>query len=150
SVDSMAEHHHQENFGEVFEDALVHPVNLFCIDPRHIFPFIGKRGWNAFKHRYNIALCFWETNIVPRTHTQPWSYLDEIWAPTRYVQEHLSIANAIPVYHVSQPVQLPYTPKNSLEIEKQSFGLANKFTFLFCFCFYSVLGRKNPQAIIEA
>lgn len=147
SADFLAQHHHQEKFSGNLSNKFVYPINLFCIDPRHIFPFVARHGWECFQKNYNISMCFWETNILPNSHRQPWSFLDEIWAPTRYVQEHLSITTPVPVYRIAHPMQLSYTPQKS---DKQSFGLENKFTFLFCFCFYSVLGRKNPFAIIEA
>lgn len=150
SADLLAQHHSQEAYKGSLNNDFIYPVNLFCVDPRHIFTLMAQYGWDSFKDRHNIALCFWETNVVPKTHLKPWSYLDEIWAPTRYVQEHLSIASSVPVYHISQPVQLSYLPTALQSIEKKNFGLEDKFTFLFSFCFYSVLGRKNPMAILES
>lgn len=147
SADFLAPHHHQEAFEGEFSENFIYPINLFCIDPRHIFPFVAKYGWDCFRNRYNISMCFWETNILPKSHKRPWNLLDEIWAPTRYVQEHLSIATQVPVYRISHPLRLSY---KSPQADKKVFGLEDKFTFLFCFCFYSVLGRKNPSAIIEA
>jgi len=150
SADLLMEERPHENFRGSLEKHFVYPINLFCLDPRHLFPFIRRYGWDAVRNRHNIGMCFWETNVLPNTHRKMWGHLDEIWTATRYVQEHLSIATSVPVYHVSQPVRLAYTAGNLGEGEKSSFGLPNKFTFLFCFCFHSVIGRKNPLAIIKA
>jgi glycosyltransferase involved in cell wall biosynthesis len=112
-----------------------------------VVPFINKVGLNFLKDRYNIVLFFWETNVIPPDRLKLFAYFNEVWVTTRYNQECLSPLLSIPVTLIPHPLQLNYTPSKP---DKASFGLKDKFTFLFCFDFFSVFQRKNPIAIINA
>jgi glycosyltransferase involved in cell wall biosynthesis len=54
---------------------------------------------------------------------------------------------SIPVTLIPQPMRLLHPPQAP---QKDSFGLSDKFTFLFCFDFHGHLVRKNPMAIVKA
>jgi glycosyltransferase involved in cell wall biosynthesis len=147
SADSWAQNHPKEHFPIPISNEFPFQVNLFCIDQRQVSTFIEELNWNRLNSCYNIAICFWETNRFPKQARNWWYYLNEIWATTHYVQEHLSIAASIPVYRIPQPVALPSVSK---DVNKTTFKLKNSYTFLFFFSFSSVLTRKNPLAIIQA
>lgn len=134
-------------FHQKVDNDFTYPINLFCLDSRHIPLFVHNSDWSHFKNRYNIGLLFWETNKIENSFRKCWEYLDEIWVTSRYVQEQLSIATSKPVHRISQPIQISHTPAR---IDKKRFNLANKFTFLFCFNFLSIVDRKNPLAIVQA
>lgn len=146
SADSLASFHSDEAFDLPISNEFKYPINLFCIAPNNITHFIEATRWKHFQKRYNIAVWFWETNVIPKKFQTCWKYLDEIWVVSRYNQEHLSVATSLPVYRIAQPLHLPSTPAK----DKQKFGLKEKFTFLFCFNFYSNVNRKNPLALIHA
>jgi glycosyltransferase involved in cell wall biosynthesis len=147
SEDSWASAHPTEHFPYPITNEFIYPVNLFCLDPNHNAKFVEKIDWNCVKDRYNIALYFWETNRLPKKAKGWWYYLDEIWTPTHYVHEHISIASPIPIYRIPLPVELPRVSEN---MSKENFNLKNRFTFLFYFSFFSILNRKNPLAIVQA
>lgn len=147
SADSLAPFHSNEAFHLPISNEFKYPINLFCLAPDNISHFIEKTKWKHFKKSYNIGVWYWETNIIPKKIQTSWKYLDEIWVASRYVQEHLSIATALPVHRITQPIHLPNMQKPS---DKQQFGLKDKFTFLFCFNFFSIVNRKNPLALIHS
>lgn len=128
---------------------LHYPINLFCMDYSHTTAFLEQLGWKKLQKYYNIANIFWETNLFPKERIVHWNYLNEIWATTKYIQEHASIASRIPVYRIPQPIQLNFSPKDPAA-SKASFQIDQRFTFLFCFDFGSIFNRKNPLAIIAA
>lgn len=147
SSDFLAEGHYKDSYELPLSKDFVHPINFFGMDHSQIPFFIEKCGWHCFKDRYNIAFWYWETNIIPKWVRSSWPYLDELWVSTRYLQEHLSIASNIPVYRIPQAVEFTHLPK---KVSKKDFNLEDKFTFLFCFSFSSVLERKNPLAVVDA
>lgn len=147
SADSFLPDNLIQGYHSSLSEKLLYPINLFCIDIRYIPDYISKVGWQHFEYRYNIASWFWESNLIPDQFRAPWPYIDEFWVSTRYIQEHLAAATSIPVTHISQPLTISYIPSTN---SKSRFNLDNKFTYLFCFHFYSMMERKNPLAIVEA
>lgn len=147
SVDHLAANHHHESISAPLSQQMVYPVNLFCIDADHIAHIVEQLPWNEIKQKHNIGLWFWEANLIPDHKKQCWKHLDEIWVASAYNQEHLSVATKLPVHRIAHPIQLNYTPSPA---SKANFGLAEKYTFLFCFDFYSSIIRKNPLAIVSA
>lgn len=124
-----------------------HPINLFCLSQQTTMMFMADQPWDSFKHRYNIGLWFWETTHLPKTHKKTLDYLDEIWVTTNYMKEHLSHETDKPIHRIHHPLEITYRSKY---IPKSQFGLKNRFTFLFCFDFNSIVERKNPHALIKA
>lgn len=146
SADHLISHHNlTENFDEPISQKFVYPVNLFCIDQEGIVNFAQKCRWQDIKRRHNVALWFWETNVIPLNKQECWHYLDEMWVASRYAQEHLAIASSLPVYVIPHAMRI-----FSSTGKKSDFGLDEKYTFLFCFDFYSSEPRKNPEAAIYA
>ena len=147
SADFLAPNRAKEENDLVFEKKGKYAINLFCIDIVYLLPFLRKFGVDFIKDRYNILLFFWETNILPDDRRKLFDYFDEVWVTTRYNQECLSSLISIPVTHIPHPLQLNYIQNAPT---KSSFGLDDKFTFLFCFDFFSNCQRKNPLAVIRA
>lgn len=136
-----------EPFTYPIDNVFKYPVNLFTIDSTAIIAVIQRHGWDQFKNRYNIGLVFWETTESNQEHFNGWRCLNEIWTTSRFMQEILSRIAPVPVHHFPQPLELNYPNKIT---SKSDAGIPNRFTFLFFFSFKSVLGRKNPQALIDA
>lgn len=126
---------------------LPYSINLFCIDLENLIILVNAMGWKKIASHYNIGNIFWETNIFPKFHVQVCRYFNEIWVTSRYLQEHISIAQPIPVHRINQPIELLIKPNT---IDKTLFGIEDKFTYLFYFNFRSILNRKNPLALISA
>lgn len=134
-------------FNEEISNKFEYPTNLFCLSQETTMTFMATQPWRLFKNRYNIALWFWETTHLPEAYKTSLDYLDEIWVTTNYMKEHLSHATKKPIHRIHQPIEIAYRPKT---VPKSYFNLKNRFTFLFCFDFNSIVERKNPHAVIKA
>lgn len=147
SADSLTPGRGEIAHDYTFENKGKYATNLFCTNFNSISSFVKKMGLHHVKNHYNISTCFWETNVVPIDLLKDMECLDEIWVSSHYTKDILSSNISLPVHHIPHPLQLKDISKSS---SKADFGLDNKFTFLFCFDFFSVLRRKNPNAVIEA
>jgi glycosyltransferase involved in cell wall biosynthesis len=73
--------------------------------------------------------------------------VDEIWAPSRFIQLAFQEKTKKPVLHMPLCVSLPPFERRS----KGFFGLPdNHYLFLFAFDFSSYVDRKNPMGAIRA
>ncbi|MBV8516161.1 MAG: glycosyltransferase family 4 protein [Acidobacteria bacterium] len=96
---------------------------------------------------YTIGGWHWELPELPDTWIASAEALDEIWAPSAFVQSAIGRKVAIPVVHMPPGVAVtdvePCTP--------QDLGVPpRRFTFLCTFDFDDVVERVNPFAAIEA
>lgn len=146
STDHLAPHHNRIVYSEKISNETKYDINLFCIGQQEITAYIEAEKWTSFKKRYNIAIWFWETNVIPESHLSCLKYLDEIWVTSKYMQEHLSSKTDLPIKHFPQPIKLNFCP--DLKKEKNNFN--KPFTFLFCFDFFGIVERKNPLAVVKA
>lgn len=147
SADHLLSEKGSFEFATTISNKFEHQTNLFCLSQETMMTFMASHPWSLFKNRYNIALWFWETTHLPKVHKTSLDYLDEIWVTTNYMKEHLSHATKKPIHRIHQPIEIDYAQKN---VPKSSFNLKNRFTFLFCFDFNSIVERKNPHAVIKA
>jgi len=97
--------------------------------------------------RYNIGCWHWELPELPDAWIGAASHLQEIWAPSAFVQSALSRKLAIPIVHMPHGVDVaemePCSP--------QELGVpAGRFTFLCMFDLASVVERKNPWGAVDA
>lgn len=136
-------------YGRPVENTPKYDVNLFCIDADSLMSVVQKYGHDILRNHYNIALFFWETNVVPSSRLRFLSYFDEIWVASEYIQKTLSSSKSLRA--TVRKIPHPFMENTIVsDARKSSFGLADKFTFLFCFDMNSSIKRKNPEAIIEA
>jgi glycosyltransferase involved in cell wall biosynthesis len=127
-----------------------HGANVFHIDPpvaRDIEHFHGA----AFRrNKYNIGYFAWELPDFPDSWTPAFDYFDEIWCPSNFVTQAVSLKAPIPVVTMPHSVGFarPTEPKAEL---RARFGLPpDRFLFLCLFDLNSYTQRKNPRAAIEA
>ena len=106
-------------------------------------------GVKFFKDRDVIGQWFWELSEPPKSYRHAFDLVREVWAPTQFIQESLETMapDHVDIVHMPLPIM---TPEIDLSLNKQSFGLDNRFAFLFTFDFLSVLKRKNPIGLVEA
>lgn len=148
SADFLVEGHRlSDNIHYQCEKEGRYPINLFCIDCNAVSPFIAAKKIKSIKNHYNILLYFWETNVIPKKDLKILKALDEVWVSSYYIRDILRSYIKTPIFHHAQPVELNFSKTAP---SKDSFGLKDKFTFLFCFDFLSVFERKNPLAIVDA
>jgi glycosyltransferase involved in cell wall biosynthesis len=124
-----------------------HTVNLFHINADAMIIGFTRLGRAFFENRYNIGYWAWELAKCPEDWVPVFGLVDEIWAPSRFIQNAFQEKTNLPVTYMPLCVSLPQIPNYS----RQSFGLPiNSFLFLFTFDFFSYIHRKNPFAIIKA
>lgn len=96
---------------------------------------------------YHIGFLLWELEAVPQAHALAGAVLDEVWAPTRFVQQIYARAYDIPVTWVGKGFDLPAPAA----FDRTRLGLArDQPFFLLSFDLHSSVARKNPLAAVHA
>lgn len=104
-------------------------------------------GWPLTAGKYRIGVWYWELETILNQWTINGKYLDEVWAPTRFIADAARKALSIPVVDMLPAVQVPRPGQWS----RKDLGIPeNRFVFLFIFDMMSTFKRKNPLALIEA
>ncbi len=94
-----------------------------------------------------VNMPFWELGRFPTAWIPHYQGIDEIWAPSRFVQIALQTAMSMPVVWMPPAVVIDKFPL----LERNKFNLpSDAFLFHFNFDFSSYSTRKNPLAAIEA
>ena len=122
-------------------------AQVFCINADQLPAGLAEVGRRRVAAAYNIAYPFWELARLPAVWLPNFAPIDEVWAPSRFVQEALAQALPQPVIHIGVAVQLP--PARPLR--RRDFGIPQRsYAFLFFFDYTSYSSRKNPEAVLEA
>lgn len=122
-------------------------ANIFHINADQMLLAYCHLGREFFSNRYNIGYWAWELSLCPNEWIPVIGMVDEIWAPSRFIQKAFADCTKKPVEYMPLCVSLPPVPKFS----RSHYGLPiNSFLFLFTFDFFSYIDRKNPFAIIRA
>ena len=124
-------------------------VLMTAINADHLNEARRRLGREFFTDRYVIGQWFWELEEAPSWFGPAFAHVDELWAPTRFIETMLRkhAPSRVQVKYVPLPV---VTPKVDALITRARFGLDDRFMFLFAFDFMSVMKRKNPLGLIEA
>ena len=94
-----------------------------------------------------INIPFWELGRFPANWLPNFADMDEIWAPSRFIQTALAGRVAKPVIHMPVAIELP----PSWALPRERFDLpADRFLFFYAFDFLSFMERKNPRGVISA
>lgn len=106
-------------------------------------------GEEYFEDTYVIGQWFWELERAPHWYRRAYRYVDELWAPTRFIADMLrkDAPKRVAVTHMPLPLRQPRVVD---DVTHAMFGLECRFTFLFTFDFMSVMKRKNPIGLVEA
>ena len=126
-------------------------TTVIALNPEQIRDLWNDYGDQLRANRYVIGQWFWELEMAPSWYADAFSEhaVDELWAPTRFIEAMLR--NAAPPHVPVLYMPLPFaSPEVDKEFTFQSVGVEEKFTFLFTFDFGSVMKRKNPDGAIEA
>jgi glycosyltransferase involved in cell wall biosynthesis len=123
------------------------PVQIFNINADqlalvldHVTPRLRRDAW-----RINIP--FWELSRFPFPWLGQFAGMDEVWAPSRFIQASIAGLLDKPVIHMPVAIEIG-TPS---ALPRARFGLPDqRFLFFFAFDFLSYLDRKNPKAVIAA
>ena len=94
-----------------------------------------------------VAVPFWELGRLPPIWLDAFEHVDEIWAPSRFVQGMLMCDLKKPVIHMPVAIGLlppPARPRRALRLPEDT------FLFFFAFDFLSFTTRKNPFGVVAA
>lgn len=111
-------------------------------------PDLYRRAPDLFRAgAVNIGCWHWELGEWPDAWIAAAAPLDEIWAPSTFIQHALSRLVTIPVVHMPHGVEVT----ESAACHPSEFGVpAGRFTFLCMFDVDSVIARKHPEGAVEA
>ncbi len=124
-----------------------HRANIFHVNADQMLNSYLRLGGEFFAGRYNIGYWAWELAKCPANWVPVTRMVDEIWAPSRFIQASFSAVADAPVVHMPLCVELP----DFVRRERSHFGLPyGDRLFLYVFDFHSYLQRKNPYAAIRA
>lgn len=122
-------------------------VNLFHVNADQMLVAREQLAPAFFRNRYNIGYWAWELSGFPDEWLDAIDLVDEIWAPSKFVQEAIAKKTSKPVLWMPLAVELA-EPGGK---DRAKFGLPeNAFLFLFTFDFSSFADRKNFRGCIEA
>jgi glycosyltransferase involved in cell wall biosynthesis len=122
-------------------------VNIFVLNANEMETAWYYQREQFSEDRYNIGYWAWELSQFPDAWVPALAGLDEVWAPSRFIQQSIVEKADCPVVWMPLAVELGEIAAN----DRRGFGLPeDRFLFLFFFDFRSFVGRKNPQAAIRA
>ncbi|MBC7768803.1 MAG: hypothetical protein H7124_08445 [Phycisphaerales bacterium] len=123
-------------------------ANIFHVNADQLPIVTSRLGETFLSGKTNIAYPAWELADFPREWTPQLNLMDEIWAPSLFIQEALTKCITAPVVHMPLAVEIA---AGYDKWRREDFGLPNDaFVFLFYFDLASFSSRKNPMGVIEA
>jgi len=142
-------HARQEDhrFANLLTTETTFATNVFHITADQMILASDFLGSDFFLGKYNILYPFWELAIFPDECLPALNFIQEVWAPSRFIQEAIAKKVAVPTVWMPVAVDVP----DAAPSDRNAFGIAeDTFVFLFHFDFASYPARKNPWAVIDA
>ncbi len=122
-------------------------ANVFHINADQMLLARDTLGQQFFAGRYNIGYWAWELSEFPDNWLPALDLMQEIWAPSRFIENAIAEKARCPVRWMPLAVHVTAPP----QFDRKFFGLAeDAFIFLFYFDFASYSTRKNPYAVVDA
>lgn len=122
-------------------------INIFHINGDEVVQALAHLGANTHWSGYNIVYPAWELARYPKEWAEQLNRFDEIWAPSKFIQESIATACDKPVIHMPLACEVVL----SSLLSRRYFGIPETdYAFLFFFDVRSYLSRKNPYAVIAA
>ena len=131
------------------DDVSRYKVALVSMNAEQLTHSPNRLGADFYSDRYVIGQWFWELEQAPEWYAPAWPMVNEMWAPTRFIEQMLrnSAPNKVTISYLPLPV---IRPAIDTSLTRDHFDLDNRYMFLFAFDFMSVMKRKNPLGLIEA
>lgn len=143
----LAEIHQDFPFRDKIAKDGCYRANVFHINADEMVNAQIHLGKDVFTDRYNIGYWAWELSRFPHAWRSALQLVDEVWAPSRFIEQTIADATSSPV--IRMPLAVEFPEPNG--ITRESFGLPDdRFLFLFFFDFTSYVQRKNPEGAIRA
>ena len=131
------------------DDESRHHTLLCSINADQLVIARQRLGNAFFENRYVIGQWFWELEEAPSWYEPAWPIVNELWAPTRFIESMLkkSAPSHVRVRHVPLPIE---QSKIDTNYTRGHFNIDGRYMFLFVFDLMSIMKRKNPLGLIEA
>ncbi len=100
-----------------------------------------------FKDRLIVGVWYWETEMLPESHRAGFDFVDEVWVTSKFIADNVSKTSPVPVRYFPYLKQVAEPPD---ELQLPPFLKNNRFVYLFCFDYRSLVRRKNPEGSCEA
>lgn len=122
-------------------------INLVHINPDQWIQACGMFPQKAFDGHYNIGVWLWELEDIPEKWHDTFPYVNELWAPSRFIADALKKVSPVPVTFIPYGMDVPVAEG----LFRSDFDLPeNKFLVLAMYDSNSFMSRKNPMAAVEA
>ena len=133
----------------VTDDVSRHHTLFLSINADHVVAARQRLGDHFFHDRYVIGQWFWELEQAPTWYKDAWDVVDELWAPTRFIESMLkrSAPPGITIRHLPLSIKRPDVDDS---ITRPQMGIDGRYLFLFVFDMMSIMKRKNPLGLISA
>ncbi len=123
------------------------PLQIFHVNADQLPAVLAHTRAELPSRSLRIAVPFWELSRFPAAWLPAFDQVDEVWAPSRFIQVALAGRTRRPVIHIPVAIALP----EAAPVARRRFGLPeDRFLFFFAFDFLSFMARKNPAAAIAA
>jgi glycosyltransferase involved in cell wall biosynthesis len=102
---------------------------------------------------YNIAIIYWELAALKPEWFDTLHRFDEIWCSSSFTARAVSAIYARPVHILRPSLELAQSDTDLFGDDNSARGFSlphDKFTFLYAADAGSVVGRKNPSALLES
>ncbi len=97
--------------------------------------------------RYNAAMWFWESAVVPDDNRPAFHLVDELWLASTYLADVFGQYARVPTHVVGLPAELPEVE----HVDRSRYSWApTELVFLYVFDALSSYGRKNPGKALGA
>ena len=127
--------------------AAVYRANLLVLNADEMRNAWEQQRTTLESGAYNIGYWAWELSHLPDAWLPALADLDEIWAPSRFIQQAVADKADCPVVWMPLAVEHRQTEVAG----REALGLPeDRFLFLFFFDFRSFVSRKNPMAVVRA
>ncbi len=125
---------------EIKSDRPVYDINIYFINAGGIKRAKSNLPPHYFYNKFEIGVWFWELEEFNPKYSEAFSYLDEIWVFTDFVEKCLEKVSPVSVKKLCLPYKIP-----KIEEKKEE----GYFKFLVVFDFFSDFERKNPLGAIK-
>ncbi len=124
-------------------------LEIICVNADQTRHVVSGIKYVGSRRNYRVGIWFWELERFPQVWMPAFNYIDEVWAPSRFIFDNLVSISPKPVFQI--PIAVEFSVTGSRESTRIRFGLpADKFIFMFSFDLLSFPSRKNHIAVIDA
>ena len=123
---------------------------MFAVNANELPMIMNQLPGQFVQKKYLMGQWFWELEYFPPSMRFGFQLVNEVWAPTGFICD--ALVKAAPPKVKIQKMPLPLVaPKFDPEISKVDIGVdPGRFMFYYTFSYFSVNGRKNPEAVVNA